>query len=219
LQPYTRDRNLNLHVLMNLAHCYAMKGEWDEAIRIHQSALEDAEFPETPNSAWFKRVEKDYYRRWLQLRRQAVRKPVPPALEPMPDLFQGPPPADAIAVVQQLLLWCPDDNGLFWLLADLYAKADQPRVALHIYNSLASGDRAHWSRTLMMKERTRVAALVATLPPEAEPEIPVDPPDLRPAWERLGISTLQLVLAGTVFAIVAGVLLYFQIRKLLRRRR
>ena len=45
-------------------------------------------------------------------------------------------PPDAVAIVQQLLLWFPTDTRLFWLLAELYAaegKLDQAQVHRTFY--------------------------------------------------------------------------------------
>ncbi|CAN5115955.1 hypothetical protein BH11PLA2_BH11PLA2_37810 [soil metagenome] len=216
LTPLTRERIPNFAVLYNLAHAYAQKGDWASAVRVHESALLDTEFPETiPNAAWMKRVEKDYYRRWLKLHDAESKLKLPP--ENLFPLFEGPPPPDAVAIVQQLLLWAPDDVRLYWLLAELYKDRGRPRQALRIYDSLLSQDRQYYRR-LVREHREAVAAIVAKLPPEVEVSL-ADPPDTRSEWEKLGLDNTKLIIGGGAFATITLLMLAFQTRKLIRRRR
>ena len=66
LATRSRDRQPDYFILMNLAHVYATRGEWNEAIRWHQAAFLDCEFPDdfaetTPEQRnWLKRVERTY---------------------------------------------------------------------------------------------------------------------------------------------------------------
>jgi hypothetical protein len=53
----------------------------------------------------------------------------PPAPD---DLFDGKPPADAVAVVQKLALWLPADGRLLWLLAELARDAGDVRTAANL---------------------------------------------------------------------------------------
>jgi hypothetical protein len=48
------------------------------------------------------------------------------------DLFGAKPPADAVAIVQQLALWLPADGRLLWLLGELAHAAGDDRTAANI---------------------------------------------------------------------------------------
>ena len=210
-------------MLANFAHLHAVRRQWAEAIKWHESAMEDAEFPDelantTPQQrAWLKRVEKDYYRRWLKLHYEESRKIMPPNLEAVFPLFAVEPPGDAVSIVQQLLLWAPEDNRLYWLLAELYQKSGRPHQAKLIYDSLASFDRQYANRAVMMDHRDASIKAAAATPLE-EPEI-APPPDSRPWYEQLGLSLGQLIGGISAFAVLAAILLYLQFRKILRRSR
>jgi tetratricopeptide (TPR) repeat protein len=52
-------------------------------------------------------------------------------------------PADAIAVVQQLLFWLPHDPRLLWLLAELYNAEGDPASALTLLNECVDPYRFH----------------------------------------------------------------------------
>src|SRR5205823_11097654 len=52
-------------------------------------------------------------------------------------------PDDAIAIVQQLLLWLPHDARLQWLLAELYNAAGDPGSALTLLNECVEAMRFH----------------------------------------------------------------------------
>lgn len=88
-------------------------------------------------------------------------------------------PSDALAVVQQLLLWMPGETRLYWLLAELYTAADELDTALTIFDECAWA-RQYGNRKVLMEHRAAVrAALQArprpeTLPaPEDVPPVPV----------------------------------------------
>ena len=126
LMPLSRGRAPDGRVLFNLAHAHAVRGEWGEALSLHELAAEDGVPADLAGATadqrtWLTRVERDYYRRWLvEHRRRAATKSDPAAEEVFP-LFPKDKPADAAAVVQQLLLWAPWDTALYWLLAEVYA--------------------------------------------------------------------------------------------------
>lgn len=66
-------------------------------------------------------------------------------------------PSDAVAIVQQLLLWFPGDSRLYWLLADLYAVQGDLSWADKLYDELSWG-RKFANRRLMMDHRAAVKA-------------------------------------------------------------
>lgn len=223
LGPLVRARAPDFRAVANLAHLYAAQGEWADALRYHELALE-LDFPtDMPNVSpaqrdWLRRVERDYYHRWLKLHVEEARRRTRPQEEDLFPLFGESPPPDAIAIVQQLLLWHPSDNRLYWLLGELYARSNRPRQALLIFDSLASEDRQQSNRVRMMERRAELKRIVEALPREAEPdfEIAAEPPDTRPLHERLGLDLTRFAIIVGVFALIAVPLLLLQVRKIVR---
>ena len=76
-------------------------------------------------------------------------------------------PPDAVAVVQQMMLWFPDDVRLYWLLAELYAAEDDLESAASIFDECVGG-LAHSNRKLLMEHRRAVRAVLdeRAKPPE-----------------------------------------------------
>jgi hypothetical protein len=253
LAPLSRSRTPDFRVLTNLAHAHAVRGEWDEATRWHTAALLDTEFPTelagtTPEQRkWLRHVERDYYRKWLQIhRKRAVEKLSPEAEGVFPlfparfinDTGQYEPgklaaaeraklPADAVAVVQQLLLWSPWDTSLYWLLAELYAAEGQLRAADTIFFQCANS-RQYSNRPTLMAHRAAIREAVAKLPAEAPTDVPalgtgITPDAPTPARTETGDGKFlpsegKTYAVGAVFALVALVLLALQVRALRRRR-
>lgn len=226
LEPRTRDRVPDFRVLANLAHGYAARGDWTDAIRKHASAWLDAEFPtELPGTSaaqlkWLKRIEKEYYPRWLKLHRDQVERKVPAEAEEVIALFEGKPPTDAIAIAQQLLLWSPTDTQLLWLLAELYAADGRLREAEVLFDDCA-WSRSFSNRKLLMAHRDAVRRAVAALPtPEEAPLLlPQDKPKKETTLEDIGLSENSLIAFGAVFGTLAVLLIGLQIRATRRRSR
>jgi tetratricopeptide (TPR) repeat protein len=63
-------------------------------------------------------------------------------------------PPDAIAVVQQLLLWFPADTRLYWLLGELYAAEGKLEEAQKIFDECVSEARQYGNRKLLNAHRT-----------------------------------------------------------------
>lgn len=120
-------------------------------------------------------------------------------------------PPDAIAIVQQLLLWFPDDARLLWLLGELYAANGQLEAAYRIL------DNCVWTQkfeSVALREhrklvqeaheaRIAAAAAQAAASPASAPSILPD------AWHLWAV--------GSVFGIILLALGYYQLRELLRR--
>lgn len=53
-------------------------------------------------------------------------------------------PADAIALVQQLLIWMPDDNRLYWLLGELHNARGEYLTAYRIFKEI--GDAVQYAK-------------------------------------------------------------------------
>jgi tetratricopeptide (TPR) repeat protein len=252
LAPLSRSRTPDFRVLANLAHAHATRGEWDDAVRWHQSAMLDAEFPTdlpgtTPEQrGWLRRVERDYYAQWLQIHRQRAASKLAPEQEGIFPLFpvkfvndsgkyepgrlaaneKAKLPPDAVAIVQQLLLWAPWDTGLYWLLAELYASEGKVQPADAIFFQCANS-RQYSNRPELMEHRRVVSQLAeqarrekpSGVPVLADaPEGPPPPPSGRAGGGFLP-SQDKVIVAGAVFALLALVLLALQFRAIGRRLR
>ena len=255
LAPRSRDRSPDFRVLATLAHVYAARGEWADAVRWHQAAFLDAEFPDdlagtAPEQRdWLKRVEREYYRRWLRVHRDRAAAGPSPADEPVFPLFDGVSfvneageyepghlaaaeraklPADAVAIVQQLLLWDPTDTALYWLLAELYAAEGRFRQAEIIFNECADG-RRFANRGVFMAHRAAVRDAKAAMP-AAPAEVAIDvppipaaaPPKATPADDPdpdYLPSRPKVIAVAAVFGVIALALIALQVRAVGRRLR
>lgn len=222
LMPLSRGRSPDFRVLANLAHAHAVRGEWAEAINLHELAAIEVGVPDdlagtTPEQrTWLLRVEREHYRRWLVEHRRRAAAKADPADEAVFPLFPaGDKPPDAVAVVQQLLLWAPWDTALYWLLAELYADAGRVREAATILDRIVES-RQYSNRRLLMAHRAALRAAVAALPPEKadEPLMTADaPPQFAPDPAAFLPSRRALWAAGGVFAAFAGLMLWLQVRR------
>lgn len=68
-------------------------------------------------------------------------------------------PPDAVAIVQQLLLWFPTDTRLYWLLAELYAADGKIGEAQVIFEQ-CTWSRQYGNRKVLMEHRTAVSAAI-----------------------------------------------------------
>jgi tetratricopeptide (TPR) repeat protein len=110
-------------------------------------------------------------------------------------------PPDAIAQVQQLLLWMPDDARLYWQLGELYNAAGDLDAALAVFSECLDSRRFD-SRTLRERRQDILAAIAARPAPE------------EPQWKP---SESRLLLAAAVTVPVALGLAWLQIRQWRRR--
>ena len=58
-------------------------------------------------------------------------------------------PPDAIAILQQLVLWNPHDPRLYWQLGELYNACGEVKVALEIFDECVNSPRNYSNRQLM----------------------------------------------------------------------
>lgn len=151
--------------------------------------------------AWQTKLDREYLPHYLDIRRaEASARPNPETEGPTP-LFSLPAagrpadpvrfvndaggyepgalaaaeraklPPDAIAVVQQLLLWFPSDVRLYWLLAELYAADGELGVAKGILDECA-GSLAYSNRKELMDHRAALAAAIEARRPKPQ-ELPI----------------------------------------------
>jgi predicted Zn-dependent protease len=242
LVPLSRGRSPDFRVLMNLAHAYARRGDWGDAIPVHSLAAEEAVPADLPGTTpdqrkWLTRVERQFYSKWLVINRDRAAKryaaetegvfPLFPVnwvndagvYEPgrLADAERAKLPADAVPVVQQLLLWAPGDTGLYWLLAELYAATGRLRQAEVIIRQCVEG-RQFSNRAVLMAHRKAVMAAVAELPADTSSD-PVLVPDAPPAANGGDFlpSEGRLIAVGAGFGVLAAVLIGLQVRAVWKR--
>jgi tetratricopeptide (TPR) repeat protein len=125
-------------------------------------------------------------------------------------------PADAVATVQQLLIWFPDDNRLLWLLGELYNAEGNLEAALAVMDQFGW---ARGSESASLREHRRIIRAAY----EAQPKAPVPGPASAattpappPKTEWLP-SGWQLYTVGGVFGLLMLALAYWQFSEWLRR--
>jgi tetratricopeptide (TPR) repeat protein len=132
-------------------------------------------------------------------------------------------PKDAIEIVQQLLIWLPGDDRLYWLLGELYnaqGGAKNIRAARMIFDELAGFDgrgvRAHelleHRQALLAYHDTESDAVSFEPTPRAAKDDKSRPEPTTPRidWQTLGLG------AGIGF--VVGIFGMWQLREIRRRR-
>jgi tetratricopeptide (TPR) repeat protein len=126
-------------------------------------------------------------------------------------------PKDALLIVQQLLVWLPNDQRLYWLLGELYNAQGDTDTALTIFNDIVNKSggspqlRQHRS-VLQAHPRTAAASDGggSSRPPPGENDTSDAPAALDP-WQTLAVGFV----AGLLVALLAD----WQVRELWRRRR
>jgi hypothetical protein len=199
---------------------------------------------------WFQTAEK-YQLELVKLRyRELVRRPPgrSQAPEKLDDLFRGDKgpvrfvgeegryqagqlaraeraklPPDALAIVQQLVIWFPDDTRLYWLLGEIYNAKGDIEAAARIFDECvgnvrrfsAPDLRAH--RLVVQEAKPKGESIVldtaASRSGAANENAPVS--GSSPSWLPDG---RQLVAVGGVAGLAVIVLVYFQVREMRRRR-
>jgi hypothetical protein len=234
LEPLARgEGQTNFMVLSNLATASQLSAHTLERVPGYLEQA-DRSWPKKvpnisdPQLAFFRECEK-YQRRLVQLREAEIaRQPVGARLHPEGvDALFGEPgdpvrfvgesgkyeaggiaakekaklPANAIPIVQQLALWLPNDTRLYWLLAELLNADGQVSDALSIMDECIGAGRRYDS--IELKDHRRV---LKDWTPPAPPPPPVLP------------DRKKLFIVGGFVVVVIGLLGYFQLRELLRRR-
>jgi hypothetical protein len=108
-------------------------------------------------------------------------------------------PKDALAMVQQLALWLPEDTRLYWLLGELWNAEGQNEEAYKVLDDCVYGRRYDAPE---LKDHRRIL-LEALKPPPAPP-----------SW----FDPQRLVVVGAGAIAVIALLGYFQFREIRRRR-
>jgi hypothetical protein len=244
LTPVVTRESRNFMVFANLATAEQMGGHLERAISHLEQALDfwPSEWPglTADQLRWYQKVEKYHLtllrHRWVESRLQAKPEPVLDTLffkDGQPVHYVGDHgkyeagkiapterdklPPDTLAIVQQLLIWLPDDVLLYWQLGEvLNAQGDVSSAATVFYDCvgkrrLDAPELRHHRQILgevaQVKSEESATALEGIDNPPAPTSGPTWLPDRNKLWT-----------AGSIFAIIVAILTYFQIREVRRRR-
>ena len=123
-------------------------------------------------------------------------------------------PADAIAIVQQLLLWNPQDTRLYWQLGELYNAQGEVETALKIFDDCANAGYA--TPPVQQHRRSLMDAADAAARVRAQSRADEDAVRLQAAVaEREYQKRFWWIVAGGVA--LAVLLVYYQSREMVRR--
>jgi tetratricopeptide (TPR) repeat protein len=214
-----RDR---FEIYANLAVIQFQTGRFDEALQYQSQTLDllrTARLPANLPRDWLIKAERKF-RELIRLRRTETVGGDRTAMQIdrlFPDDAFAQPQArsEAIALVQQLLFWLPDDARLYWQLGRLYQAAEYWPEAGKIYDDLTF--LRGFSPPALKDHRREVLAKVAELPQETPIEIPPTIPDADPPPERWRPSHGRLLLVGAAAGLLLLALAWFQWRELRRR--
>jgi tetratricopeptide (TPR) repeat protein len=228
LTPAAAQDRANFMVLANLAVANQHSGRLDRAISYLESVHDT--WPSQwggltrEQLEWYRLAEK-YHLRLVRLRFREMLRPSSGRAKPpesLDDLFGvhfiGPTgeyeagtiapqerdklPKESVAIVQQLLIWLPDDTRLYWLLGELYNAAGDVRAAADIF------DDCVWRRRFSADELKNHRNVLQ----ESKPR-PVE----QPASWLPGKRQVFVVIGGAGLLIL--VLSYLQFREMRRRRK
>jgi hypothetical protein len=217
LIPFSREREPDFRLMANLVRAYAQAGDWDAAMRSYEFLL-DAPVPKAPPAAaWQAVVDKDYRIAWLRYQRNLVRnKPDAAGLQPIPLFPTGKERPDGLAIVQQLALDAPSDLFLLWSLAEVTAQAGDFRTAEQLLNRCANSGLTQ--PKALMARRSEMQDIVEKLPKLKEEELLPEKPKPPKGLFDL-VDPVKFFLLTGVFAAVAALLLFLQVRSHRRKRR
>jgi hypothetical protein len=126
-------------------------------------------------------------------------------------------PANALAIVQQLLIWLPDDPRLYWLLGELYHARETPEdvaAARQIFKDLADFN----GRFRVAEIRDHWRALGPATPTAPNVALENEPAAAPPDDKANAVFDLRPVLVGFGAGVLVSLLGYWQIREIRRRR-
>jgi hypothetical protein len=119
-------------------------------------------------------------------------------------------PPDALAIVQQLVIWFPDDTRLYWLLGEIYNANGDIEAAARIFDECV-GNVRRFSAPDLRAHRL----VVQEAKPKAESIVLDTAASRSSTWLPDG---RQLMAVGGVAGLAVIVLVYFQVREMRRRR-
>jgi hypothetical protein len=222
LKPAEAGARGNFMVFANLATAHQMAGIPDRAISYLELALDAWPLTQegfTPEQLkWYRKAEKNQLR-LLHLRQNEAQQPnqatasVDALFARRFDFQGGDEPyeagkdvsADDVRIVEQLLLWLPRDDRLYWLLGELLNARGIVEDAWQVMDDLYRF--RNYNPGAKVGEHLHVLEEAKT--PQRE-EAPPPAPSLQPNWWHLVISFL----AGVLVSFFVGL----QVRESRRRR-
>ena len=223
LKPTLQDRSLNYALLAHLSLAHSALGDWDLAIKRNADAVLDGEPPtelagtKPEQLKWMLKIDKAYTRTWLLAAQRDADPRTKPADPDVLALFPKDPPTDAIAVVQQLVLWSPLDTNLLWLLGSLYLAKGQAAEAFDILEQCRER-KMTWSK--FRTQHASAEALFRALPKDAlEVALPTVAPDEVPppprGWDAIfaEVNPFAFGVASGAFAALVTGISWLQVRK------
>src|SRR5262249_22920823 len=127
-------------------------------------------------------------------------------------------PPDALAILQQLLIWLPDDTLLYWQYGELLNANGDVISAAQVFDDCRGRRRFDADE---LKEHRQIVAEAAQARSQesvlsSEETDKASAPNGGASWLP---ARNKLWVAGTIFALIVAVLIYFQVREIRRRRR
>ena len=246
LTPLVLRERSNIMLISNLASANQASGKFDRASEYLQQALDvwPREWPGLSKAQldWYREVTKYQLRLVKKRYRESLQKAAT-AKTAVDDLFDTPAgtiqykgedgayqagkladaerkklPPNALAIVQQLVLWFPDDTRLYWQLGELYNAEGDIAAAATILNECV------WTRrdnAPLLQEHKKIVQ--SAVPKQSAPvfeDEPAAPSKTTAANPNAYLpETRQLVLVGGVAGTIIVVLIFLQIREIRQRRR
>jgi tetratricopeptide (TPR) repeat protein len=247
LTPLVLRERSNFMLISNLASANQASGKYDRASEYLQQVLDvwPREWPGLSKSQldWYHEVTKYQLRLVKKRYRESLQKAAT-AKTAVDDLFESPQgavqfkaedgayqagklaeaerkklPPNALAIVQQLVLWFPDDTRLYWQLGELYNAEGDIAAAATILNECV------WTRrdnAPLLQEHKKIVQLAVPKQSAAVFEDEPAQPSKTPVADPNAYlpEKRQLVLVGGVAGTIILVLIFLQIREIrLRRQR
>ena len=201
---------------VTLAHIAIAQNDWARAFTYLDIATEERPPVALPGLtpqqlAWHMKLNRGPLMTLVGLRLKEARGPKPAPEDEQPDRIFGDDftkfPPDALATVQQLVLWFPYDTRLYWLLAEVYAAKGEFAAAKKIMDECV--DSGHYSnrKSLMQRRETVTQAAKAKGTTPDEPLLTAAAPAPAPAADvpfSFGAVWLYFGVVGLValFALV-----------------
>jgi tetratricopeptide (TPR) repeat protein len=134
-------------------------------------------------------------------------------------------PRDAADIVQQLLIWLPDDHRLYWLLGEIYNAQGTPNdllAAYKLFDDLVDPQKRQYRPRELVEHFRLLRERVAELPPEGNARMPdlegmLDKAEAKRDEEAAPFDWRNLFV-GAGIGFVVAVFGSWQLREIRRRR-
>ncbi|MBP3959128.1 hypothetical protein J8F10_28115 [Gemmata sp. G18] len=230
-----RDQRRGFLPNITHAHIEAAQGNWDRAFQFLDIANEERPPKEVPGLkpqelAWQLKLNTGPLLKLVRLRMNEARGAKPAPENELPDAIfpvnfadtvdgalvpgeRAKLPPDALATVQQLVLWFPHDPRLYWLLGELYAAKGEFAAARKIMDECV-GTFTYSNRKVLMQHREAV-----TKAADAKGAAPEDPlfaqPDSAPPPPAPALP-FSMGAVWIYFGVVGVIALFAAVRALMK---